>query len=170
MDSDTSIDNDTQPQYPGLILEIIRNAFAFAPGQSYHTLFLFPVIEQGETKWGFLIVTRLMDGERLELAAYSYEISAQGELSKKLESRKAHLPEDKLDEVLEGLILRMDELDSNYREVNLCGLGDYQAQLEYLQKLLPGEPDGAEDDSAEHLQPGESAEHDPQSGDRGSEQ
>ncbi len=169
MDPDNLIDKNTEPQYPGHILEIIRDAFDFAPGQSYHMLFLFPVIEQGDSKWGFLIVTRQMDDRRLELAAYSYEINEQGELSKKLESRKARLPEDKLDEVLEGLILRMDELESNCREVNLCGLGDYQAQLEYLKKLLLGEPDGTETDSAEHMQPGESTEHEPNSGNRGSE-
>jgi hypothetical protein len=170
MDSNISTDKNTEPRYPRHILEIIREAFNFAPGESYHTLFLFPVLEQDESKWGFLIVTRRAGDGRLELAAYSYEIDEQGNLSKKLESRKARLPEDKLDEVLDGLILRMDELDSDFREVDLQGLGDCQAQLEYLEKLLLGEPDGGQTASPEHMQPRESSEYEPQSGDCGSEQ
>jgi len=169
MDSDTSMDKSLELRYSKNILQIVTEAFAFAAGQSYHTLFLFPMIEKGETNWGFLIVTRRVDEERLELAAYSFEFDGQGSLSKRLESRKARLPEEKLDEVLESLIQRMDELESNYREVNLCGLGEPQAQLEYLQKLLLGEQDGAESDPSVHLQPGESPEHRPYSGDRGSE-
>ena len=70
--------------------------------------------------------TRRADDGRLELAAYSYEIDQQGNLSKKLESRKARLPDDKLDEVLDGLILRTDELENDFREVDLQGQGEEQ--------------------------------------------
>ncbi|MBN2289659.1 MAG: 5-methyltetrahydropteroyltriglutamate--homocysteine S-methyltransferase [Candidatus Glassbacteria bacterium] len=167
--AEASSDSQAKPRYHGQILEIIRGAFGTSPGLSYHSVFLFPLVERGESRWGFLIATRRESEERLELAAYSYEISDQGEVSKKLESRKASLPEDKLDEVLEGLILRMDELEGNYREIDLRGRGDSQAQLEHLEKILLGAMDGTRTDSPEGLQPGESAEHERHPGHGGSE-
>ena len=169
MNPDNSTDQGPESRHPRYILEIIGSAFDPAPELHYHTLFLFPVIEKAGDRWGFLIITRLADDNRLELAAYSYESDEQGGLSKKLESRKALLPEEKLDQVLEGLIERMDELDSNYREISLHGLASSQDQLEYLEKILSGETDAIQTGQPGQLQPGESAEHQPQPGDSGSQ-
>jgi hypothetical protein len=125
-----------------IILDLAAGAFTLEPGERYHKLFLFDPLQRGEKKWGFLIITRRSAEGRVELAAYSYALDeGWGAGERKLESRRASIPEDKLDEVIEGILLRMDEPDSDYREVDLAGRGEAGEQLEYLKQLIMGEPE-----------------------------
>ncbi len=122
------------------ILEVISSAFD--PQEvEYHKLFLFDRLTRGERNWHFLIVTRRAQDGRLELAAFSYELGPHGELQTKLESRKARIPAERLSEVIDSLLIRLDEIDCEFREISLAGLEQAPSKLEYLRNLLGGEPD-----------------------------
>jgi len=123
------------------ILEVISSAFS---GQEieYHKLFLFDRLTRGEKNWHFLIVTRNAGQGRLELAAFSYQLGPHGELQTTLESRKARIPARSLAEVIDSLLIRLDEIDIDFREISLAHLGQAPSKLEYLRLLLGKEPDG----------------------------
>ena len=100
------------------ILEVITAAFD-SPEVEYHKLFLFDRLTMGEKNWHFLIVTRQARDGRLELAAFSYELGPQGNLQTKLESRKARIPAERLSEVIDGLLIRLDQFDSSLSMQNI---------------------------------------------------
>ena len=138
------------------ILQVISSAFA---GQEveYHKLFLFDRLERGGKNWHFLIVTRRSLDGRLELAAFSYEIGPSGELQTKLESRRARIPVERLAEVIDSLMIRLDEIDCQFREISLAGFEQTLSKLEYLKSLLGEEHDDSKagEKRADDLQPGQ---------------
>lgn len=157
--------NDTDGQKSGekaafsasQLLEVIGSAW---PGQEvdYHRLYLFDRLQRGEHDWNFLIATRRQDGNRLELAAVAFELDESGAVTTRLESRKASIPSDRIAEVIEGVLLRLDEADCDYTEYDLSGMTGLKSQAEHLAELA-GIPTGISDEADEHsddLQPGES--------------
>jgi hypothetical protein len=141
------------------ILEVITGAFE-SPEVEYHKLFLFDRLTRGEKNWHFLIVTRRARDDRLELAAFSYELGPHGNLQTKLESRKARIPAERLGEVIDSLLIRLDEFDSEFREISLGGLEQAPSKLEYLRDLLGEKPDESNtgENRTNDLQPGQSPE------------
>ena len=117
------------------VLELISGAFPGGSGE-YHKLYLFNDLARGDSNWRFLIVTRVAGDGRIELEAFSYAIGDQGNLTRKLESRKARIPPDKLGEVIDSLILRWDEPECDYRAINLSGFQEAESKLEFLQQAL----------------------------------
>lgn len=141
------------------ILEVISGAFDLQEVK-YHKLFLFDRLTRGDKNWHFLIVTCRVQEGRLELAAFSYELGPDGELQTKLESRKARIPAERLSEVIDSLLIRLDEIDSEFREISLAGLEQAPLKLEYLRDLLGGKPDESNsgENRADGLQPGQGLE------------
>lgn len=138
------------------ILAVISGAFGQQEVE-YHKLFLFDRLTKGDRNWHFLIVTRRAEDGRLELAAFSYELGPNGELQTKLESRKARIPAERLAEVIDSLLIRLDEIDNEFRELSLAGLEQVPSKLEYLRDLLGEKPDESKtgEYGAEDLQPGQ---------------
>ncbi|OGG01132.1 MAG: hypothetical protein A3F83_13460 [Candidatus Glassbacteria bacterium RIFCSPLOWO2_12_FULL_58_11] len=137
------------------IVEVISGAWT-GEEPDFHRLFLFDRLTRGEKNWNFLIVTRSSGLDRLELAAYSYEVGSDGGLKTKLESRKAQIPADRLTEVIEGILLRLDELECDYREFDLGEFGRAESKLEFISQLLGEKVEGesAEEPGTNLLQPG----------------
>lgn len=117
------------------VLDLISGAFPGGSGE-YHKLYLFNDLVRGDSNWRFLIVTRVAGDGRIELEAFSYAIDDQGNLTRKLESRKARIPPEKLGEVIDSLILRWDEPECDYRTVNLSGFQEAESKLEFLRQAL----------------------------------
>jgi len=141
------------------ILEVIAGAFDPVEVE-YHKLFLFDRLTRGEKNWHFLIVTRKARDGRLELAAFSYELGPHGNLQTKLQSRKARIPAEKLGEVIDSLLVRLEEIDSEFREISLAGLEQAVSKLDYLRDLLGEEPDESksEKNREDELQQGQGLE------------
>lgn len=123
-------------------LEIAAGAFAGEEGLLLHKIFLFDPLKHEDHTWGFVIVTRGCGGGRLELAAFSYEVESTGTVARRLESRRAMIPPDRLDDIVEGIVLRLDEPDCSYREVDLSGQKTLDEQLDHLRSKLSGDTDG----------------------------
>ncbi|HUU30435.1 MAG TPA: hypothetical protein VM123_21740 [archaeon] len=139
------------------IREMISGAFA-SRVERFHKLYLFSKLTRGEKNWRFLIVTRAAEDGRLELAAFSYEVGEEeGVLRKKLESRKARIPPEKLSEVIDKLVLRIDEQDCEYRVIDLSAFTDRESQFEFLRQTLEEGSNVTESGPEAHdsLQPGE---------------
>jgi len=128
------------------VLEIISGAW---PGEEvdYHKLFLFDRIRRGDREWGFLVVTRRSGEDRLELAAFSFTTGRDGKLATQLESRKARIPADRLAEVVEGVLLRLDEFECDYREYSLAGLAKAPSRLGFLRRLFGEEHSEVSDET-----------------------
>lgn len=122
-------------------LEIAAGAFAGEEDLLLHKVFLFDPLKHEDHTWGFVIVTRGCGG-RLELAAFSYEVEPAGIVARRLESRRAMIPPDRLEDIVEGIVLRLDEPDCSYREVDLSGQKTLEAQLQHLRSKLSGDTDG----------------------------
>jgi len=139
------------------LLEVLSEAFETGE-VNYYKLFLFNNLKRGEKTWHFLIVTRNSEDGRLELAAFSYEIGKEGKLNKKLESRRARIPRERLAEVIDSLLVRIDEPECDYREIDLSRFADRESQLLQLRNLLQGDFDGSpkEEKYDNRLQPGQS--------------
>ncbi len=149
------------------VLELVAAAFP-EEEPPLHRVYLFDRLELGELRWRFMIVTRGPREQRLELAAFSCALDERGALSRKLESRKASIPPERLGEVIEALLYRFDEPDcGDYRLIELAEVaGGKPAQLGQLRLELGGEEpaDGRDTEQTAgdgHLPPGES---DPQRG------
>lgn len=148
----------TLPASAAQVLEIISGAWPGAP-VDFHKLFLFDRIRRADSEWGFLVVTRHSGEARLELAAYSFEHARDGSLATRLESRRAQIPADRLADVVEGVVLRLDEFDCDYREYNLVGLAQAEAKLDFVRRLLGEEISDKSDETGNptrKLQPGDS--------------
>jgi hypothetical protein len=124
------------------VLDIAAGAFAGEEDLTLHKVFLFDPLKHEDHTWGFVIVTRECGGGRLELAAFSYEVESAGTVARRLESRRAMIPPDRLEDIVEGIVLRLDEPDCSYREVDLSGQKTLEAQLEHLKSRLSGDTDG----------------------------
>ena len=138
------------------IMEVIASAWP-AQEVEFHRLFLFDRLQRGEHDWNFLIVTRRQDGDRLELAAVAFELDEGGKVSTRLESRKASIPAVRLLEVIEGLLLRFDEAECDYKDYDLTGMAGNESPVEFLAELT-GIPSGVSDETdpgAVDLQPGD---------------
>ena len=123
----------------------------------YHRLFLFDRLQRGEHDWNFLIVTRRQEGDRVELAAVAFELDEGGKVSTRLESRKASIPAVRLLEVIEGLLLRFDEAECDYKDYDLTGMAGSESPVEFLAELT-GIPSGVSDETdpdTVDLQPGD---------------
>ena len=138
------------------ILEVITGAFGIQEVE-YYKLFLFDRLSKGERNWYFLIVTRRARDGRIELAAFSYDLGPHGKLQTKLESRKARIPEERLVEVIDSLLIRLDQFNGEFQEISLAGLEQAPSKLEYLKDLLGEEPDESKagENRADDLQPGQ---------------
>jgi hypothetical protein len=128
------------------VLEIISSAWP-EEEVDYHKLFLFDRIRRGDREWGFLVVTRSTGAGRLELAAFSFATSRDGKLTTRLESRKARIPADRLAEVVEGVLLRLDEFECDYREYSLAGFAKAPSRLDFLRRLFGEEQSEVSDDT-----------------------
>ncbi|MCE5271560.1 hypothetical protein LLH00_09790 [bacterium] len=138
------------------VLDIAAGAFAGEPECTLHRLFLFDPLRREDETWGFVIVTRRAGGpDRLELAAFSYRVDSAGAVTRRLESRRAMIPAERLTDVVEGIVLRLDEPDCSYRELDLGGHESLAAQLEHLRsKLFGGENEPAPEQGEPDLQHG----------------
>lgn len=141
-----------------VLLNVVKQAFPEIESPRLHKVYLFPEIESRESRWGFVVVSRLMENARIELAAYSYEIppvlqaadnSAQA-ANRKLESRRASIPAERLNEVIEKIVSRMDEIDNVYRDIDLSQIPADADQLEYLSARLSGNEDVREESDGGH--------------------
>jgi hypothetical protein len=152
-------ENAGQEQSPfsaAQILEVIASAWP-EKEVDFHRLFLFDRLQRGDHDWNFLIVTRRQEGDRLELAAVAFELDEGGNVSTRLESRKASIPSVRLLEVIEGLLLRFDEAACDYRDFDLTGLYSQESPAEFLGELT-GIPSGVSDETDEDtvdMQPGD---------------
>ena len=155
MNRENTAEKKVSPAGARQILEVISGAWA-GEEPDFHRLFLFDRLTRGEKDWNFLIVTRANGPDRLGLAAYSYEVGASGGLKTKLESRKAQIPSNRLAEVIEGILLRLDELECDYREFDLGEFGRAESKLEFLSQLLGEKTEGesAGESGTDVLQPG----------------
>ena len=129
------------------LLEVMASPW---PGEQvdYHRLFLFDQLQRGEHDWNFLIVTRRQDDDRVELAAVAFELDGDGNVSTRLESRKASIPSARLLEVIEGLLLRFDETGGDYTDYDLTVMAGSEEPAARLAELT-GIPAGVNDDSDE---------------------
>ena len=155
MKRENTAEKKASPAGARQILEVISGAWA-GEEPDFHRLFLFDRLTRGGKDWNFLIVTRSSGPDRLGLAAYSYEVGADGELKTKLESRKAQIPADRLAEVVEGILLRLDELEGDYREFDLGEFGRAESKIEFLIQLMGEKAEGesAGEPGTDVLQPG----------------
>lgn len=156
-----SVDNKQQDNDDAFnavqLLDVIGSAW---PGieVDYDRLFLFDRLQRGDHDWNFLIVTRSQGDGRLELAPVAFELDELGAVAARLESRKASIPADRLAEVIEGMLMRLDEAECDYREYDISQLDGQQSPARFLAGLTGVEP-GVEDEPDEHgedLQPGNS--------------
>lgn len=139
------------------VIEIAAEAFEPGEDTALDRVYVFDPLRRDDSAWGFVIVTRSGGDGRLELAAFSWEVDEQGTVTRRLESRRAKIPAQRIEDVIEGIVLRLDEPDCSYREFDLSGHGARPQQLRQLRKLLLGEDDVSEDERGElHVQPGES--------------
>ena len=129
------------------LLEVISSAWRDEE-VDYHRLFLFDRLKRGEHDWNFLIVTRRQGDERLELAAVAFELDGRGQVSTRLESRKASIPADRLAEVIEGMLLRFDEAGGDYTDYDLTGMAGGESPATFLAELI-GIPSGVADETDE---------------------
>ncbi len=139
------------------LLEVIGSAWTGIEVR-YDRLFLFDRLSRGDHDWNFLIVTRSQSENRLELAAVAFELDSQGEVTTRLESRKASIPASRLAEVIEGMLMRLDEVECDYREYDISQMSGQQSTGLFLAELT-GIESGVVDEPDEHgedLQPGES--------------
>ena len=140
------------------LIEVVRRAFPEGESARLYKVYLFPEIESRDARWGFVIVSRTMDNERIELAAYSYEIPVVAQAdesvvavsSRKLESRRASIPVERLDEVIGAIVSRMDEIDNVYRDIDLSSTPGDEDQLEYLSAQLNENGSSREEDDGKH--------------------
>ena len=121
------------------VLDIVAEAFESEGESALERVYIFDPLQHEDSTWGFVIVTRRSADSRLELAAFSYEVDDQGAVSRRLESRRAMIPAEKLQDVVEGIVLRLDEPDCTYREIDLSGHGSRAEQVRHLDRLLRGE-------------------------------
>ena len=120
------------------VLHLLDSAFPSARQEKYYKLYLFDELDKGGGKWYFLIVTRKLSEQRIDLAAFSFEIDDGGKLNKKLESRKAQIPSGSINDVIDELVSRIDEPDCDYREIDLSHLDSKAEQQEYISRLIEG--------------------------------
>jgi hypothetical protein len=117
----------------------LREIVDLRPGERLERLYLFEPVERSDVAFSLALVTKRLDGERLEMVAIGGRSGGPAPADRDF-VRRARFPEPVLPRILEEFIDRGGVVDAGWREVPLGAEDD---PLDALLEALEPRPDPA---------------------------
>lgn len=129
---------DSEPDYEARRRNL-REIVDLRPGERLERLYLFEPVERSDVAFSLALVTKRLDGERLEMVAIGGRSTGPAPSDRDF-VRRARFPEPVLPRILEEFIDRGGVADAGWREVPLGAEAD---PLDVLLEALEPRPDPA---------------------------